>query len=237
MILYRYNEETKEYLDSIPACLDPMASKREGKPIYVILQNSTMVEPSFEEGKVPVFNGENWDLVSDYRGKIVYKKNVGTPLLITELGEIPTGYVLEKPVLLQDLKADKIIEVNNVFNNELQNTVELKGMCVKGSDRSYFLKKLEESKNFKYVAIEIEDRVIGKIAETKDIEYVANFLYLRDIYLSVRKKELIKNINKCKNKKDVTNMVISFKIPKKIEKQAEKSLEEVEEYIKEMIKG
>ena len=144
---------------------------------------------------------------------------------------------MEKPVLLKDLKADKIIEVNNVFNNELQNTVELKGMCVKGSDRSYFLKKLEESKNFKYVAIEIEDRVIGKIAETKDIEYVANFLYLRDIYLSVRKKELIKNINKCKNKKDVTNMVISFKIPKKIEKQAEKSLEEVEEYIKEMIKG
>ena len=61
-ILHRYDEYTKEYIGSIPACEDPMASLRLGKSVFAILDNSTFEEPVFEEGKVPVFNGEKWEL-------------------------------------------------------------------------------------------------------------------------------------------------------------------------------
>ena len=145
MILYRYDKDTKEYIGSIPACLDPMASKREGKPVYVILQNSTTVEPMHVVGKASVFNGKGWDLIDDYRGKTVYRKSTGTPLIVTELGEIPLGYSLEKPVFIQDLKIEKVKEIINTCSFEMRKEIELKGVEVKVSDRSYLLNRLEVS--------------------------------------------------------------------------------------------
>ena len=236
MLLYRYDKDTKEYIGSIPACLDPMASQREGKPVYAILKDSTTIEPPFEGGKVAIFNGNGWTLVPDYRGRTVYRTTTGNPLLITEIGNIPPGYSLEKPVFLQDLKIEKIQEVTNLCNHEFQRLIEVKELEVKVSDRPYLLNKLEETKGTNYLVISIEDRG-NKVLERKNVQYVANYLYLREVFLSIKKNEIVKEINKCKNKQEIDSIIIDFDISSRIDGYAEKSLHEIEKYIKRVIEG
>lgn len=97
MNLYKYDKNTKEYKGVLPALIDPEASKKSGKKVYAYPPYTTVVEPEHEEGKVPVFNGENWDLVSDYRGRIVYRKDSQKPFVIVTLGELSEDLTFEKP--------------------------------------------------------------------------------------------------------------------------------------------
>ena len=45
MLVYRYNPETKIFLNSEPAMLDPLESQKAGKNIYLLPANCTFTEP------------------------------------------------------------------------------------------------------------------------------------------------------------------------------------------------
>ncbi|WP_259231102.1 tail fiber assembly protein [Rahnella sp. BIGb0603] len=48
-----------------------------------------IVPPQTEKGFVAVFTGEAWDVVADFRGKVVYSTQTGQQTTITELGALP----------------------------------------------------------------------------------------------------------------------------------------------------
>lgn len=61
MLVYHYDEETKEFLYSEEAHLDPLETKLKGKDVYLLPANATFKKPyNPKEGFKTIFNGNDW---------------------------------------------------------------------------------------------------------------------------------------------------------------------------------
>ena len=62
MYLFTYDNQTKEYIGSERQYIDPLESKKEGRDIYVMTDNTTDVKPlEFKEGFTQIWNGKKWE--------------------------------------------------------------------------------------------------------------------------------------------------------------------------------
>lgn len=107
MKIYNYNPITFEYTGSQNADLDPQETKEQGKNIYLLPANATFIKPPASEPmKARVFKEGSWSYEKDFR-KGFYK--VDSSLIvteITELGDIPDGYILVTEIIGDDIKAN-----------------------------------------------------------------------------------------------------------------------------------
>ena len=126
MILYTYDEKTKEYTGTQNAFIDPLETKKQGKNVYLVPANATDKKPlDVKENQAVIFNGTEWELIADYRGKTYY---IGTEQHeMKELGDLPKGATFE-PVepekTLDELKSEKLSELTAItskFDNQLVN--------------------------------------------------------------------------------------------------------------------
>lgn len=113
MNVYKYNGDTKEYIRTEQAQLDPLESKKQSKNIYLLPANATFTAPPAEkEGFARVWNGEAWQEVEDNRGTEYWLpgEGYGTPAHeMKELGPLPEGATTTAPEkTLDELKADKL---------------------------------------------------------------------------------------------------------------------------------
>lgn len=113
MNVYKYNGDTKEYIRTEQAQLDPLESKKQSKNIYLLPANATFTAPPAEkEGFARVWNGEAWQEVEDHRGTEYWLpgEGYGTPAHeMKELGPLPEGATTTAPEkTLDELKADKL---------------------------------------------------------------------------------------------------------------------------------
>lgn len=94
MEIYHYSETTGEYLGQTQAKTDP---KGDG---YLIPANAVTVAPMAGTiNKKPVWAGQDWSLVDDYRGWTGFDAE-GNEKAISELGQKPDpSWTTEKPVL------------------------------------------------------------------------------------------------------------------------------------------
>ena len=141
MKYYTYDDETKEFLFSGEAELDPVETENQGENIYLLPANSTFDEPlKPKEGFAVVYN-DGWEYISDYRGKKYIKDNMVQE--IKELGEfqvltdeqleklrigdliLENGALKEKP--LDELKEQKRAEINRARDNAEQGGFEYMG--------------------------------------------------------------------------------------------------------------
>lgn len=101
MLTYHYDEETKEYTHSEEAFLDPLESKKEGSPVYLLPANATFAAPTPQDGYASIWNGEAWDNIEDNRGKKYWLSTdpYGTEArTMTELGALPNGAIFTAPL-------------------------------------------------------------------------------------------------------------------------------------------
>lgn len=117
MNVYKYNEQTKEYISTEEALLDPLETKKQQKNIYLLPANATFTAPPAEkEGFARVWDGESWQEVEDHRGTEYWLpgEGYGTPAHeMKELGPLPEGATTTAPEkTLDELKADKLAEVD-----------------------------------------------------------------------------------------------------------------------------
>lgn len=114
MQVYKYDEQTKEYIGTEQTLINPLESELQGKTIYLLPANATFEKPNLQEGYASVWNGEQWENIEDNRGKEYWLDTdaFGTPAkVMKELGALPAGAVFTAPVkTLEQLKADKINE-------------------------------------------------------------------------------------------------------------------------------
>lgn len=114
MQVYKYDEQTKEYIGTEQALIDPLESELQGKEIYLLPANATFETPNLQDGFASVFNGTQWENIEDNRGKEYWldTDTFGTPAkTMKELGAFPAGAVFAAPAkTLDELKADKINE-------------------------------------------------------------------------------------------------------------------------------
>lgn len=235
MNLYRYRKDTKEYIGSIPACIDPLESQLAGEPVYAVLENSTLDEPPMEEGKVPVFNEEKdeWELIEDNRGLIVYNKYTGEPFVIIELGEIPPKYVLEKPVILQELKTEMKKEIVSTYHRERQKKVKVGKVEIAVEDRARLISQAEGLGDDEFFPYGDEETVF---LTKEDIEYIGKYLYLRGILLGFKKDELLRGVNSRKSKIQLGSFLIDFSVDEEIEELMKKTDKEIKKFIESRIK-
>lgn len=122
MQTYRFDPETKEYLYSEEAFLDPLETEQQGKDVYLLPADSTFTEPfTAKDGFAVVWNGEAWEYIEDHRQKQdhggVIVENSGTSYwmpgdtwesparYMTELGNLPEGALLVRPEKPADVLA------------------------------------------------------------------------------------------------------------------------------------
>jgi hypothetical protein len=61
MQIYHYDQNTGEYLGTTAAQIDPMATQREGKEVYLLPACATTVGPlTDKEGCSTIFDGQEW---------------------------------------------------------------------------------------------------------------------------------------------------------------------------------
>lgn len=113
MNVYKYDEETKEYIGTEPALLDPLETKQQGKNVYLLPANATFIPPTEPpDGYVNVWNGSAWEQVEDNRKQEYWlpEDKYGAPAReIKELGALPKGAKLAAPErTLDEVKTDKV---------------------------------------------------------------------------------------------------------------------------------
>lgn len=113
MNAYKYNEQTKEYIGTEEALLDPLETEQQEKEVYLLPANATFTAPPAEkEGFARVWTGESWQEVEDHRGTKYWLpgEGYGTPAHeMKALGPLPEGATTTAPEkTLDELKADKL---------------------------------------------------------------------------------------------------------------------------------
>lgn len=126
MIFYTYDEKTKEYTGTQNGFIDPLETKKQGKNVYLVPANATAKKPlETKENQAVIFNGSEWEIIADYRGKTYY---IGTEQHeMKELGDLPKGATfepVEPETTLEELKEKKLDELTTAghqFDNQLVN--------------------------------------------------------------------------------------------------------------------
>ena len=130
MQVYKYDEQTKEYIGTEQALINPLESELQGKEIYLLPANATFEKPNLQEGFASVWNGK-WENIEDNRGKEYWldTDTFGTPAkTMKDLGAFPANAVFTAPVkTLEQLKQDKILALKTIRDTEEVKPIEYNG--------------------------------------------------------------------------------------------------------------
>ena len=234
MKVYLYDEDTKELTGMTEVGLDPVRSEREGRAVYAFPPCCTNLIPEApKEHEIAIYNESDkcWEYHEDYRGTVVFNKKTGEPLTVPEIGPLPEGYVLERPVFLKEEKAKKLKEIqelfdilkvgkfqHNNFNETLEFRFKIKSMMVGMKKEEY-----EIMENSKGEAVKASKEVL---------EDLYKFYTYVDRLLIIKKANAVKAINKCKSLSSLEKIKIDVNIEKEAETLMKMTKEEVEEYFK-----
>lgn len=140
MQVYKYDEQTKEYIGTEQALINPLESELQGKEIYLLPANATFEKPNLQDGFTSVFNGTQWENIEDNRGKEYWldTDTFGTPAhTMKDLGAFPANAVFTAPQkTLDELKADKINEFKSIRDTEEVKPIEYNGNLFDFDDKA-----------------------------------------------------------------------------------------------------
>lgn len=101
MLAYRFDENTKEYLGTQTAQINPL----EGG--YLLPANCTFLKvPEYQEGQIPVFENDIWVVKVDNRGKWQVKLDDVTFSKVDYIGEVHQGYQVITDEQYEEYQAD-----------------------------------------------------------------------------------------------------------------------------------
>lgn len=107
MKIYNYSSITYEYTGESDAYLNPVATKREHKEVYMLPANATFDEPpTTETNKIAVWQNK-WVVKDDFRGMYSVNETM-QPELITSIGSLEEGYVAITPEQAETILTDPL---------------------------------------------------------------------------------------------------------------------------------
>lgn len=212
MQVYKYDEQTKEYIGTEQALINPLESESQAKTIYLLPANATFEKPNLQDGFASVFNGTQWENIEDNRGKEYWLDTdaFGTPAkTMKELGAFPAGAVFTAPQkTLEQLKADKILEFK--FKRD---SLEVEPISYQGY-RFDYNDKARDRISAAIIALDVSK---GQIAWTTadntevmvnadDLRSVIAAVAMRSNELHVKYRELKELIEGCTTKEELENI-------------------------------
>lgn len=87
--VFNFASDTKEFIGNADAYIAPNT----GLPEYCTL----ISPPEIQYGFTPIWTGEDWNLIEDHRGQIVYDKQYGNEIVISQLGSLPENVTVISP--------------------------------------------------------------------------------------------------------------------------------------------
>jgi hypothetical protein len=103
MLAYKYDKDTKEYLGTQNAQIDPL-----GKG-YLLPANATFIKaPNYEGGNIPVFDieQEKWGIETDHRKHYQVKLDDVTFSIVNYIGDAQEGYQFITDEVYEKYQAD-----------------------------------------------------------------------------------------------------------------------------------
>lgn len=131
MIIYNYDEKTKEYIGESEAPINPVATQREGHDVYMLPACSTELKPPKTKKNETVIFNDGWCIVPDYRGMYMVNSDM-QPQPVTTYGALPEGYAPATEAQAEKIREDNLFYIvqNGVLienpNYEEQKIAELK---------------------------------------------------------------------------------------------------------------
>ena len=110
MIIYNYDEITKEYTGYCNADLDPEETKRQGKNVYLIPANATDKKPPKAKEHEAVIYNNGWEIVADFRGLYMVNSDM-QPKKVEEIGALPEGYAVATEEQAQKILEDDLFYI------------------------------------------------------------------------------------------------------------------------------
>lgn len=110
MIIYNYDEFTKEYTGYCNADLDPEETKRQGKNVYLIPANATTQKPPKVKEHETVIYNNGWEIVADFRGLYMVNSDMN-PLKVEQIGALPEGYAPASEEQVQKILEDDLFYI------------------------------------------------------------------------------------------------------------------------------
>lgn len=209
MKTYHYDEHTKEYTHSEEAFLDPLESKKEGSPVYLLPANATFVAPTPQDGYASVWNGEAWDNIEDNRGKKYWLSTdpYGTPAReMTKLGALPDGAIFTAPIkTLSEAQEDAILLLK-----QARDTAEVEPIEVGGNTYDYD-DKARERINAAIVALDGTNQTLSwttadnkeAIVDAEDLKNIVRAAAVRSNILHTKYREKKEEVKDAKTVKEV----------------------------------
>lgn len=237
MIVHTYDNKTKEYTGETIVFIDPVKSERLGREVFAFPSYCTEVEiPLCKEGYVLVFDEKNkvWNEVEDHRGTVVFNKKTAKEFLVTELGKIPDTCTFEKPLTLNELRVQKVEEVENKYKEALEEVVKVGKIEKRANEWEDLSRSSAVPASFKLVPVFIEKKDTVFVTREEMSEAVKYF-YIRCMLLTLKNKELKKEVASAKSKKQLNELVIDFNIDKEIKEYMKLSEDELNEKFSEVI--
>ena len=193
MQVYKYDEQTKEYIGTEQALIDPLETELQGKEIYLLPANATFEKPNLQEGYASVWNGTQWENIEDNRGKEYWLDTdaFGTPAKTIE-----------------QLKQDKLLEFKNIRDTEGVKPIAYNGNLFDFDD------KARDRINSAIIALSITGQSIEwttadntNVAVTaQDLRNIIAAVALRSNDLHVKYRELKEQVEACTTKEELENI-------------------------------
>lgn len=191
MQVYKYDEQTKEYIGTEQALINPLESELQGKTIYLLPANATFEKPNLQDGFASVWNGTQWENIEDNRGKEYWLADdeYGTPAkTMKELGAFPANAVFTAPAkTIEQLKADKINEFK--FKRD---SLEVEPISYQGY-RFDYNDKARDRINAAIIALSLQGEgatIDWTTADNQDVKVTANDLRMVIAAVAVRSNTL-----------------------------------------------
>ena len=209
MQVYKYDEQTKEYIGAEQALINPLESELQGKTIYLLPANATFEKPNLQDGFASVWNGTQWENIEDNRGKEYWldTDSFGTPAkTMKDLGAFPANAVFTAPVkTLEQLKQDKILALKTIRDTEEVNPIAYNGNLFDYDD------KARDRINSAIIALSITGQSIEwttadntNVAVTADdLRGVIAAVAMRSNELHVKYRKLKEQVEACTTKEQL----------------------------------
>ena len=110
MIIYNYDEKTKEYIGESEAPINPVATQREGHDVYMLPACSTELKPPKTKKNETVIFNDGWCIVPDYRGMYMVNSDM-QPQPVTTYGALPEGYAPATEAQAEKIREDNLFYI------------------------------------------------------------------------------------------------------------------------------
>lgn len=132
MIVYKYDTQTKEFLQELEI----------NETYGTNLPFTTTVKPlAKKEGFAVCFNGTKWELVEDNRDKTIYVKDTKEELKVDYLGKIKDEHTLLIPKQFDKWDYTQNKWVENIEKKEKQRIQEIEAKCNQSIETVYQIYK------------------------------------------------------------------------------------------------